>query len=66
MHILSECSKLAQTEYKKLHDEVTTLFHWKLCNKYDFEHAKHRDKHREEKLVENQDSKILIIHLHNF
>ena len=24
VHTLSECSKLAQTEYKKLHDKVTT------------------------------------------
>ena len=41
MHILSECSDLAQAEYNKCHDKVPTMVHWKLCDKYDFESAKH-------------------------
>ena len=28
MHILSECSKLAQAEYKKRHDKVATMVHY--------------------------------------
>ena len=41
MNILSKFSKLAQAEYKKRHDKVATMVHWKLCSKYGFEPAKH-------------------------
>ena len=30
-HVISECTKLAQTEYKKRHDNVTRMIHWELC-----------------------------------
>ena len=33
-HIVSECSKLAQNEYKQVRrDNVAKMFHWKLCEK---------------------------------
>ena len=33
-HIVSECSKLAQKEYKQVrHDNVVKMLHWKLCEK---------------------------------
>ena len=59
MHILSECSKLAQTKYKKRHDKVITMVHWELCSKYGFESAKHWYEHKAEKEMENQDTNIL-------
>ena len=59
IHILSECSKLAQTEYKKCHDEVTTMVHWELCSKYGFGPAKHWYEHRPEGVMGKQDTKIL-------
>ena len=31
MHVLSECKKMAQTEYKKPHDIVATWTQWRLC-----------------------------------
>ena len=34
-HILSECKMLAQKEYKRRHDNIARLVHWKLCCKYD-------------------------------
>ena len=34
-HILSECEMLAQKEYKRRHDNIARLVHWKLCCKYD-------------------------------
>ena len=37
-HIVSECSKIAQTEYKKRHDRVATTIHWALCKKYGLPH----------------------------
>ena len=36
-HILSECKKLAQNEYKKWrHDKVAAVIHWHLCHKFGF------------------------------
>ena len=36
-HIVSECSKLAQKEYKRRHDNIGRIVHWKLCGKYELE-----------------------------
>ena len=33
-HIISGCEKLAQKEYKRRHDNVAGIIHWKLCAKY--------------------------------
>jgi len=38
-HIISECKKLAQKEYKRRHDNVAKLVHWKLCEKIKTERA---------------------------
>ena len=33
-HIVCECSKLAQREYKRRHDNIAKFIHWMLCEKY--------------------------------
>ena len=33
-HIVSECEKLAQKDYKRRYDYVARIVHWKLCGKY--------------------------------
>ena len=33
-HIISECSKLAQKEYKARHDWVGKVIHWEMCRKF--------------------------------
>ena len=33
-HIISECSKLAQKEYKTRHDWVRKIIHWEMCKKF--------------------------------
>ena len=38
-HIISECSKLAQKEYKAKHDWVGKVIHWEMCKKFEFGHA---------------------------
>ena len=38
-HIISECSKLAQKEYKAWHDWVGKVIHWEMCKKFKFDHA---------------------------
>ena len=36
-HIVSGCSKLAQTEYKRRHENLGKIVHWKLAKKCNFE-----------------------------
>ena len=36
-HIISGCSKLAQKEYKKRHDNVARAIHWDLSGKCGFD-----------------------------
>ena len=38
-HIISECSKLAQKEYKARHDWVTKVIQWEMCKKFKFDHT---------------------------
>ena len=59
MHILSECSKLAQTEYKKRHDKVATLLHWELCKRLGFHQSEKWYDHKPEPVLENEESKLL-------
>ena len=37
--IISECSKLAQKEYKTRHDWVGRVIHWELCKEFKFDHT---------------------------
>ena len=36
-HVVSGCSKLAQKEYKRKHDNLGKIVHWKLTRKCNFE-----------------------------
>ena len=38
-YIISECSKLAQKEYKTRPDLVGKVIHWELCKKFQFDHT---------------------------
>ena len=59
-HIVSECPKLAQAEYKKWrHDQVARIIHWKLCEKWGFERGETWYKHIPEKVLESDSCKIL-------
>ena len=58
-HLVSECSKLAQREYKGRHDRVATAVHWGLCQKYGIPSTEQWYKHRAEAVVETQQVKLL-------
>ena len=58
-HILSECKMLAQKEYKRRHDNIARLVHWKLCCKYDMSRGERWYEHQPEGVVENEKCKIL-------
>jgi hypothetical protein len=58
-HLVSACSKLAQTEYKARHDKVASIVHWHLCKKYGITVEKEWYKHEPETVRENDQCKIL-------
>lgn len=59
-HIVSECQKLAQKEYKQVrHDNVAKVIHWKLCEKWGFGKSDQWYTHKPEKVLESEDCKIL-------
>ena len=53
-HIISECSKLAQKEYKTRHDWVGKLIHWELYKKFKFDHLNKWYMHNPASVLENE------------
>ena len=58
-HIVSECKKLAQKEYKRRHDNVARLVHWHLCKKYNFELTDKWYEHSPKAVMEDNVIKLL-------
>ena len=58
-HIISECSKLAQKEYKARHDWVGKVIHWKISKKFKFDHATKWYKQSQAPVLENDTHKLL-------
>ena len=57
--VVSGCSKLAQKEYKRSHDNLATIVHWQLARKCNFEAGNKCYEHEPESVLENEDNKIL-------
>ena len=58
-HIISECNKLAQKEYKARHDWVGKVIHWEMCKKFKFDHANKWYTHNQAPVLENDIHKFL-------
>ena len=58
-HIISECSKLAQKEYKTRHDWVGKVIHWEMCKKFKFDHTNKCYMHNPAPVLENDTHKLL-------
>ena len=58
-HIVSGCSKLVQKEYKRRHDNLGKIVHWKLPRKSYFEAGDKWYEHEPESALENEGYKIL-------
>ena len=58
-HIISECSKLAQKEYKTRQDWVGKVISWKLCKKLKFNCKRKWYMHNPESVLENEMQKLL-------
>ena len=57
-HIISECSKLAQKEYKARHDWVGKVIHWEMSKKFKFDHANKWYVHNTAPVLENGTHKL--------
>ena len=55
----SECSKVAQREYKTRHDWVGKVIHWEMCKKLKFDHTNKWYIHNPAPLLENATHKHL-------
>ena len=53
-HIISECEKLAQKEYKRRHDNVAKKIDLELCKKNALEHKEKWYEHKPEEVAENE------------
>ena len=58
-HLVGECSKLAQKQYKARHDSVAQIIHWELCGMYGFKREKKWYEHEPQSVLENEEAKIL-------
>ena len=58
-HIICECEKLAQKEYKRRHDNVARRLHWDLCKKNGLKCNVKWYEHEPDSVVENDDIKLL-------
>ena len=58
-HIINECSKLAQKEYKARHNWVDKVIHWEMCRKFQFDHKNKWYIHNPAPVLENNMHKLL-------
>ena len=58
-HIISECSKLAQKEYKARHNWAGMVIHWEMCRKFQFDHTNKCYMHNPARVLENDSHKHL-------
>ena len=58
-HIVSECSKLAQRKYKRMHGNVARMVHWKLCEKFNLEKSEKWYLHNPQTVSENVNHKLI-------
>ena len=58
-HIISECTKLAQKEYKTRHDWVGKVIQWEMCKKFKFDHTNKWYMHNPASVLENDTRKLL-------
>ena len=56
-HIISECSKLAQKDYKARHDWVYNMIHLEMCKKFKLDHANEGYMHNPAPVLENDTHK---------
>ena len=57
--MVSECSKLAQREYNRTHDNVARIIHCELCRLYELDKANKWFEHQSSSVLEMDRTKVL-------
>ena len=57
--VISECSKLAQKDYKTRHVWVSKVIHWEICKKFKFDQTNKYYIHNSATVLENDTPKLL-------
>ena len=57
-HIIKECSKLVQKEYKTRHNLVGKVIQWEMCKKFKFDHTNKWYMHNLAPVLENNTHKL--------
>ena len=63
-HLVSECGKLAQQEYKRMHDKVALALHWNIYRNYGFKCSSMWYEHEPERVLESKTLKYFVILLY--
>ena len=58
-HLISSCSKIAQTDYKDRHNKVASMLHLNLCKRYHLPASEKWWEYNVEKVLQNEEVKIL-------
>ena len=58
-HLIAECKKLAQKEYKQRHDNIARILHLELCQKFCLVGEAKRYNYKPASVVENDDQNIV-------
>ena len=58
-HIVSECSKLGERDYKRGHGNVARMVDWKLCEKFNLEKSEKWYLHNPQTVPENVNHKLI-------
>ena len=58
-HIICECKKLTHRQYKRRHETVAKLFHWKLCKKHNLERKEKWSEYCPQGVMEDDDVKLI-------
>ena len=59
-HLLGDCPKLAQKEYRRRHDGVAKALQWDSCGQYEFERNDKWYEHSPENVEDNEKCKLLL------
>ena len=57
--MVRECSKHAQREYRRRHDNVARIVHWEMCRLYEMNRADKWFEHQPSSVQETDRTKVL-------
>ena len=60
-HVINECRKFEQKEYKKRHDHVARMIHWELCgvNGLDREDKWYENRYQPQSVLQTDNIKVV-------